>query len=91
MAADREDDRPPGTCQLVRDLHAGRRRAHDQYAAIRQAGRRAVPRRRQLRHVGVQPRGEARDAGAAVIAGGDDDLLSHPYAVDGVHREPGAG
>src|SRR5690606_37228893 len=47
VLADGKDDAPPGSADLVGDLHARGRRADDEHAALRQSARVAVIERRE--------------------------------------------
>jgi hypothetical protein len=86
VLGNRERHRPHGSSQLGRQLHGGRRRSHDEHAAVGEPGRAAVAQRRQLLDVRRNRGREARHRRAVVGPAGEDDRTGRisPWLVAGV-------
>ena len=87
VAANGEHDVATGADEFVGDLHAGRRRPHDQHPAVGHEARIAIGVRGDLGDAGVELVGEGRHAGLVAPAGGDDDVGRSPRAGRGVDAE----
>ena len=84
VAPDREGDVATGPVQLVGDLHAGRRRAHDEHAARPEpAGVAVVVRGHQVDPGGVEAGEACRHVRRPVRPGRDDDVARVPGAAAG--------
>ena len=85
VVADRDGHRPPGSPQLVGDLHARRGGADDQHLARRDLPGLAVAQRGDLLEVAGQVPGEGGHLRLALRPGRHDDGPAAPRAVVGVH------
>ena len=88
VGTDAEVDAPAGAAQLVRDLHAGRPRPHDEDRAVGQLARVAIAARVDLRDVRVL-RDDRRDQRLLERAGRRDDVARLDRAVARLGPEAG--
>jgi hypothetical protein len=84
--ADRQDHRPAGAVDFVRDLRAARRCADNHDAAVGEPAGIAVLLRRELRDRARHPLGEGRDAGNVAGAGSEHERAASPVALIGAHE-----